>query len=319
MQMFKKNIILIPADYDGASNQKGVLTLVYEQDKVKGFLRCYNVKPTNETYHIGVQIGDNTFKTTAIAKELANLNIQINGNANNTSKVSVVIVNLQNNSYETLLWGSTETTRAMKEHVLIQSLLEKTQILNSQQQAKTYIAPSSEMNLQSCLTSDSVEAKQEEIFEDQLLEDYIDREYQRSEVQAESSDYQEPVNKFSTPNHSVNFAKTGETFFSKIQNQIEQIFDTSQPDQVLEQIIPDSKFCKVSQEDGYYVFGIIYENGKEKCICYGIPSDYSQVPPKEIEGFSQWLPIDANNYQGKGYWMTYQDAVTGDNIAVEFV
>lgn len=307
MQMFKKNIILIPADYDGNSNLKGVLTLNFEPDKVKGFLRCYNIKPTQEEYSIGVQIGDNVFKTKASAKELSSLQLQINGSANNSSKVSVAIVSLHGKQYETLLWGSTETTRAMKEHVLIQSLLEKTHILESQQQ--TFNLQTEPTQIQSCLNNEALEQAQQEIFDDQLLEDYIDREYQKSEVEAES------LNKPSVNVKSSN----AKSFYNKIENQVEQIFSTSEPDEMLEKIIPDSKFCKVQQQDDYYVFGIIYENGREKCICYGIPSDYAQVPPKEIEGFSQWLPIDPENYQGQGYWMTYQDATTGENIAVEFV
>ena len=48
--LFKKNIILIPADYDGVSNQKGVLSLEIAQDKVFGTIRCFNLKPTDEVY-----------------------------------------------------------------------------------------------------------------------------------------------------------------------------------------------------------------------------------------------------------------------------
>lgn len=309
MQMFKKNIILIPADYNGVSNQKGVLSLTYQDDKVIGELRCYNIKFTQENFSVGIQIGDNVFKTQAQAKELSNLKVQINGKANNTSKVSVAIVSLKGKSYDTLLWGSSEITKAMQEHFLVQSLLEKTQILDIQEQTFA-------QNLQNRseeLTDEVLEEKQDEIFQQQLLEDYIDREVKRSEVEAESY---HPYSKVNINSDSI---PNKENFFGKIENQIQKIFESNQPDQVLEKIIPDSKFCKVMQGDDFYVFGIIYENGKEKCICYGIPAEYSLVPPKEVEGFSQWLPIDADNYAGKGYWMTYQDAQTGENIAVEIV
>ena len=307
MQMFKKNIVLIPADYNGISNQKGILSLSFESGRVVGNLRCFNVKPTDEDYSIGVQIGDNVFKTKATAKELGNLKIQINGNANNTSKVSVAIVSLKGKSYETLLWGSTEITSAIKEHAIIQSLLEKTSILEMQEQNKND-------NFED-LQQIPIEEKQNEIFEQQLLDDYIDKEIKRTEVTTES----EPEIKENFSMLGSNSKNKQSAFYSKIENQIEQIFESNEPDRVLESIIPDSKFCKVMQGDDYYVFGIIYENGKEKCICYGIPSEYSLVPPKEVEGFSQWLPIDADNYAGRGYWMTYQDAVTGENIAVEII
>ena len=46
--IIKKNIILIPAEYDGNSNQKGILSLEYYDNKVVGSLRCFNLKKTKE-------------------------------------------------------------------------------------------------------------------------------------------------------------------------------------------------------------------------------------------------------------------------------
>lgn len=304
--VFKKNIILIPADYNGVSNQKGVLSLEQKNDKLEGNLRCYNLKPTNETYMVGVSVGDSTFKTKATAKELSSLKLQINSTLNNTTKISCVIVKLNEKSYDTLLWGSTETTRAMQEHILIQSLLEKTEILNSQALAKEQ---------QKFEDVPSISSEQEEIFQDELLQNYIDKVVKDTEptpVETQSSGMVKE--KLSTT-----IQDTKRDFYSRVEGQINNFFENNEPDLVLESIIPDSKFCKVNLDTGYYVFGIIYEGGKEKCICYGIPCDYYDVPPREIEGYSQWLPVDANDYQGKGYWLTYQDAKTGENISVEVI
>ena len=89
--------------------------------------------------------------------------------------------------------------------------------------------------------------------------------------------------------------------------------------ETLSKIIPDGKFCKVKTEDGYYVFGIIYENQMVKCLCYGVPQERYGIVPKELDGFSQWLPLSTENPDGKGYWITYQDAKTGENIQVEII
>lgn len=302
---FRKNIILIPADYNGISNQKGVLSLELKNDIVEGNLRCYNLKPTSESYMVGVSVGDNTFKTKATAKELTSLKLKINTTLNNTTKISCVIVKLNEKSYDTLLWGSTETTRAMQDHILIQSLLEKTEILNSQQKAKN-IYPSE---------IPSITERQEETFQDELLENYIDKVVKETEpkgVETQASEKQRE-------SHSTNIQSAERDFYTQVEGQINNFFDNNEPDLVLQGIIPDSKFCKVNLDGGYYVFGVIYEGGKEKCICYGIPCDYYDVPPKEIEGYSQWLPVDSDNYQGKGYWLTYQDAKTGENISVEVI
>lgn len=295
--IFKKNIILIPADYDGVSNQKGILTLNFGSDKVEGTIRCYNLKPTNENFVIGVQVGEAIFKTKATATELSNLKVQIQTKANNASKISCAIVNLKQSSYETLLWGSTETTKAIQNHILIQNMLEKTNIINSQQQNKTnYVVNSYNQQL---------EDKQTEIFEDELLESYIDKVVAETETEQEFSKQSKYIE--------------SDRFFNQVEGQIDLLFEKNEPDELLEKIIPDSKFCKVKNGNDFYVFGVIYEDGKEKCICYGVPSEYSSVPPKEMEGFCQWLPLDANDYTGKGYFMTYQDASTGENIAVEVI
>ena len=68
----------------------------------------------------------------------------------------------------------------------------------------------------------------------------------------------------------------------------------------------------------YYVVGLMYENGEIKYVCYGIPSVYGDEPPKELKGFAQWLPIDSTKSDGFGYWITYQDAETGENVKLEF-
>ena len=331
--LLKKNVILIPADYDGVSNQKGVLTLEYQDDKIVGSLRCYNLKPTAEVFSVGLQVGDSTFKTKATAKELSNLKLILNATATNASKVNCVIVSLNGDKYTTLLWGSTEITKSIAENYFVESLLEKTQILTSQENAKKESQKPATMQSK----SEQIESQQDEIFEDELLENYIDKVMSQTSEQADlnkaSSESNSAENNYSfVPDFEKTFVQannstkiiqneqnTSSTFFGRVENQIQTLFDSNQADVTLEKIIPDSKFCKVQNGEEFYVFGVIYQEGKPRCICYGIPADYSSVPPAEVDGLCQWLPLDSNNYQGKGYWMTYQDAITGDNIVVELV
>ena len=99
--LFKKNIILIPSDYDGISNQKGVLSLEVAQDKVFGTIRCFNLKPTDEIYSIGISTGDGIFKTTASAKELSNLKVELNVSVNN----SPIFIKSTSLCFSTILTG----------------------------------------------------------------------------------------------------------------------------------------------------------------------------------------------------------------------
>ena len=62
------------------------------------------------------------------------------------------------------------------------------------------------------------------------------------------------------------------------------------------------------------IVGLVKEGGKEKYICYGVPAVYSKEPPKELKGFCSFIPLSVFDMKGDGYWMMFQDAVTGECI-----
>jgi hypothetical protein len=99
------------------------------------------------------------------------------------------------------------------------------------------------------------------------------------------------------------------------------MFNSNDAEIVLNEIIPNSKFCKINFDDntGHYVFGVIYDDNKPKYLCYGVPAKKDSKPPKELSSYYQWLPIDVEEESGDGYYMMYQDASTGQNISVEMV
>lgn len=105
-------------------------------------------------------------------------------------------------------------------------------------------------------------------------------------------------------------------FYEKIWHKIEEMFDIYQHDSVLEDLVYDSAWIRIPYEDdGYYVVGVISDDGKPVFICYGIPQDKMTRPDKEIEDSCEWLPIDKGDISGRGYWLVYQDAMTGENIS----
>ena len=84
-------------------------------------------------------------------------------------------------------------------------------------------------------------------------------------------------------------------------------------------MIPNSKWVKVEYEDegDFYVFGLIYDKDKNvKYVCYGVPAVYEEEPPQELSGEPIWTPIDKQNEKGFGYWLTYQDAETGEPVKI---
>jgi len=78
---------------------------------------------------------------------------------------------------------------------------------------------------------------------------------------------------------------------------------------------PDSRWAKIYYDkERYYVVGVVKEDGVEKYICYGVPGEYSPTPPKELKGYCQFIPLSVFNLHGDGFWMMFQDAITGNCI-----
>lgn len=110
-------------------------------------------------------------------------------------------------------------------------------------------------------------------------------------------------------------------FYDQIKNQIDQLFEQYQREEELERILPNSKWVKVKYEnsDNFYVLGLIFDEDQIKYISYGLPASDPNKPPKDLQEYAQWLPLDTNNPQGEGYWLVYQSADSGESIAVEVI
>ena len=111
--------------------------------------------------------------------------------------------------------------------------------------------------------------------------------------------------------------KAGEIFYDQIRPQIEILFSQYPRDENLEKLVPNSRWVKVNYEgnEECYELGIICDDeGKEEYICYGIPSNDSQNPPKSIEEYAKYLKLSHT----EGLWVACQDAKTGETIKLDF-
>ena len=78
-------------------------------------------------------------------------------------------------------------------------------------------------------------------------------------------------------------------------------------------LIPGSHWSKPSDED--YIMGVIFdENDEPMYLCYGFENIWSQNPPKDFEGYSQWIPKNFAEPHEEGYWVIYINAVTGERV-----
>ena len=116
-------------------------------------------------------------------------------------------------------------------------------------------------------------------------------------------------------------ADTSFYFFDEISSQLDMLFEKYPIDEVLCDIIPNSKWVKVDYDEKgkYYVVGLIYYESEVKYVCYGFPAMWTEKPPVDFNEKAQWLPIDVAEPHGQGYWITYQDALDGEMVKVDII
>ena len=108
------------------------------------------------------------------------------------------------------------------------------------------------------------------------------------------------------------------TFFDQVKVELEDLFLRFPTEESLEKCFNDSKWVRINySKEKYYVVGLIKEFGAEKYVCYGVPDTYSKTPPKELAGFCSFIPKSIFNPYGEGYWIMFQDALTGKCVHLE--
>lgn len=102
----------------------------------------------------------------------------------------------------------------------------------------------------------------------------------------------------------------GGGFFERMSGDIKNIFSTYPRLTALEDVIDGSKWAKISYGNGlHYAFGVIYDGGNAKFLCYAVPVETDAPCPESLKGRASYVPVD-----GGGYWIMYQDAETGISI-----
>lgn len=104
-------------------------------------------------------------------------------------------------------------------------------------------------------------------------------------------------------------------YVDSVKAELDALFLSHPTNERLQKTLADGKFINIFySQDKHYTVGLIKENGKEKYICYGVPATYSPTPPKELKGYCSFIPLSVFDLKGEGYWMIFQDAITGECI-----
>ena len=128
----------------------------------------------------------------------------------------------------------------------------------------------------------------------------------------------QPSNKCAQNEESVDIGKEysdKNPYINSVKLELDTLFLSHPTNERLQKTLADGKFINIFySQDKHYTVGVIKENGKEKYICYGVPATYSPTPPKELKGYCSFIPLSVFDLKGEGYWMIFQDAITGECI-----
>lgn len=398
MYLFKKNIILVPADYDGVSMAKGILSLDCYADKTVCSLRTYNLF-LNTTLTLGIAINKKLHKVKVDGSKNSQ-KFDILQTINNTDNISIVLLDILPSNYQIVLWGSTElntTWRSTLEFMVQNEFKNNLNVESAQQpnvncflqqqtEQNSFSSPlpdnKDNFNFQQTPPADNEYCKPQQtpqggnnFFNEQASGSSVSQtlaansnlfnqaDAQNGFLQQDGLGYKttafnnglqnngqtsnqqnteilknKSLNEFldgvlsvepnedqayydESSSHLNESPQPENTFYSRISYQIDKMFDINKQEKVLDDIIPNSKFCRVEFDDnsGHYVFGVVYENNYPKYLCYGVPAKKDNPPPPELSGYYQWLPVDVDDANGNGYYMMYQDATNGQNISVEII
>lgn len=106
-------------------------------------------------------------------------------------------------------------------------------------------------------------------------------------------------------------------YYDSVKDELSELFEKYPAEENLQRAVENSKWVKIEfAPQKYYTVGLMYEKGKPRYICYGVPAESKNEPPNALKGFCSYLPLSLFDLRGKGYWMMYQDADTGRCVEI---
>ena len=289
--MFSKKSLVLTSVSDGA--EKAVLTLENDGEMISGRLRLYNFsREPDGILSLGF-LDENRVKKCGLARA-GNMLFTFKTDSKLADVFSCAVVNFQGAVAKPLLFGASEGSGNLEDMLL---RLEGDLLDEKPSLEKTKNA----LDDAGIDYDEQVKAEIESALDQEFENDRCKHcKYKNSFFTAESEE--QPEQKSS--------------FIGDIQGQIDDLFENNPKESFLEEMIPNSKWVRVEFDgDGdYYILGLVYENEKIKYVCYGVPGIYQKTPPKQLSGYPVWFPLDSEKRESFGYWLTYQDAESGESI-----
>lgn len=315
MNIIKKTILL--SDKVDKSKPQMMLELENKNNMIFGCVKSYNPKFVGDLV-LGIKNGAKIVKQNLSfvdkkcqfkLSEPLNLNMDINCAVVDTSK-----------DFEPILWGNAKPDASRN---LISSLKESLGKLSKVSRPKA-VDVSSQNRSNTCSFDDK-----QKILSSNIVSNQSEK-CENSEVAMASMSLASENPPLDTPTPKADLFETsdeeldaeidkgikGHNFYDLISDQLAELFARYPREKNLEALIDGSEWCKIDSdtEGRYYVVGVIRKDDDIKYICYGVPGSYDVEPPRELRGYSQWLPTDISAPYTNGYWVMYQDSDTGENV-----
>lgn len=313
----KKSIVL--SDVKNNSNKKAVLTLERKEDDIVGSVRFYNFPSAdlglltlgfyckNRVIKSGLTYKSNSYYTFLLSEDFLE------------DKFSCAVIEFKEAEAIPILYGASEG----RDENVYASIISELSGNSSMQNVQKVLDENGidfdddekeeiESEIDKCMECENCANcfYKKYFYENEKVESGQDEKIlSLNSEEKEQNSGEDIVNEIEEP-------QSAESFIGKLKPQIDKLFEKNPIEKNLEELIPNSKFVKIEYEDDgdFYVFGIIYEGGNIKYVCYGVPAVYEEEPPNELSGYPTFLPLNKEEKEGFGYWLTYQDAETGEPI-----
>jgi len=286
---YKKTVLL--SNQGDCGKGMAILTIEKNNGGIFGSLKVFDILSTNNLM-LGISVNDKQVYRQKIYFSNGNVyNFRLDDDIDVDGKIGSVIVSVNNNNINALLWGTNGCQAKYKQDII--NFFEKDYKQDEEHNKKDISIESPKITVAE--QKEDFEVKNDDGFDAKLFE-------------STDEEIEEIVDN-----------NIGGEFYELIHEQIDELFKRFPRDDDLQRLIPNSKWVKVDYESNGkdYVFGLIFDNEKVNYICYGVPGSLEALPSEEIRKYSQWMSIDSE--RNTGYWLMYQNADTGESISFEDV
>lgn len=343
--MFCKTIIL--SNSSTLSNApKGILTLSKDYNQIKGKIRLYNLSLLPPTTQIGLYVNEQVY-TASITKKTSHYEFDLHENIDISQSIYCALIDNSCRDKKVLLEGGsfngfyfsdspfdavleTKDEQLEKEIDIAINQIDSDQACNCANcQYKQYFYNMQNSNNQQQAELDCVQqnntvthtndisAQDACVFDlDEKISEFQAGVISKLEKQVEQNNSLDNISPASKQSENASLNQQTD-FLNDVVYQLDELFDKHPIDETLCNIIPNSKFISVDG-DNPYVVGTIYENDMLKYIAYGVPASYASTPPTDLGKHYQWLPLNPSDVMSDGYFMVFQDAITGTLVEIEF-